>query len=325
MAPSDAELMGDARPVQKEGDGVDPNSEAGAGGNISAIPSSGGSSELPGPSGDAAGVPSGGETTVPAGGAGGEGSESGADTDFSSLIPQDGLELWLMADHGVAVLDGGYVAQWADFSINERDAYQSSAALQPTLLPAADGSPAIVEFDGTDDQLAFLDGFSDFSAGLTAFVIAKATTDTNCQALLHFSNGEESDDIQIGRHMGSIHYEVGTPSLIGPENAFTLGQRMLVGVGHTPDKKAELRLNGLVMSSGTLELPAVTERTTNFVGRSMYGDCQPFQGQIGEIILYSRVLDAGERSSVQSYLQGKWSYEPPVKTKPGPGEIPAAE
>jgi hypothetical protein len=308
MAPSDQELLGDAA-QPSSGKGGAAGSSTGLGGSTATSASGGDGSELePSPS------PFGGEA---AGGAG---------NDFSSLIPQAGLTLWLMADHGVGEVDGGSVALWADYSPNELDAKQSSAALQPKLLPAADGSLPVVEFDGVDDQLAFGDGFSDFSAGLSAFVIAKVTHDSTCQALLHFSNGGETDDIQLGRFKGSVHYEVADPSVTGPDNAFTIGERMLVGVVHAPGKVPEVRLNGVFMASGNFtELPAVTERTTSFVGRSMYGDCQPFQGQIGEVILYSRALDATERTAVQSYLQSKWSYEPPVKTKPGPGEIPAAE
>lgn len=231
-----------------------------------------------------------------------------------------------MADHGIGEVEGDRVAIWADFSPNEGAAKQLSAALQPKLRPAADGSPPLVELDGTDDQLALPDGFSDFSAGLSAFVIAKAATDTSCQALLHLSNGGEAEGIQLGRYKGSVHYEVGGPSVTGPDNAFTLAQRMLVGVVHAPGKVPEVRLNGVFMASGNFtDLPVNKVRTTNFVGRSLYRDCQPFQGQIGEIILYSRALDASEREAVQSYLQSKWSYEPPVKTKPVPGEIPAAK
>lgn len=312
MAPSDAELLGDAaQPSSGQGgEGERAGSSTGLSGSTAAA--EGGGASEPGPAalgGDASAA----------------GGETGAGGDFTTLIPQDGLALWLMADHGVADIDGRLVV-WSDFSPNEHDAKQPSIALQPKLLPATASSPQVVEFDGTGEQLAFDPGFEDFSLGLTAFVIATAAQDSYCQALLHFSNGGEADDIQIGRFNGSVHYEVAVPSVTGPMNAFTIGQRMLVGVLHAPGKQPNVTLNGSLMGTGDFtELPAVTERTTNFIGRSMYSDCQPFQGQIGEIILYARALDAAERTRVQAYLQSKWSYEPPVKTKPGPGEIPAAE
>ncbi len=299
MAPSDADLMGNAAQPSRSNGGA------------------GAASAQGGADGGGALTPLGGEGAVPVGGA--------SSDDFSSFIPQKGLQLWLMADHGIGELDGK-VARWADFSPQEADARQPVSTLQPRLVPAAAGVPALVEFDGADDQLALPEGFSDFTDGLTAFIVGRVSADSECQAFLHLSNGEEEEDVQIGRFHGSVHYEVATPSVWGPDDTLAIGQLMLMGVVHAPSKAPELRLNGVFMVTGAFtELPVTKPRSYNFLGRSLYADCQAFHGSLGEVILYSRALDSGEREAVQAYLQAKWTYEPPVKVKPGPGEIPAAQ
>jgi hypothetical protein len=314
LAPSDAELMGEAAEVTspdggREGDGPSGNSPSGGSGG--APTSEAGSSSYEEPS-----LPQGGDGAVGRG-VGGTGSE-----DFSSLIPQDKLELWLMADHGIGLAEDGGVAVWADYSPSEADAKQSLAGLQPTIAAAVGDLPQMLEFDGVDDQLALPAGFNDFSAGLSVFIIASASDDLSCPSLLHLSNDPENQDIEVGRFHGSIHYEVHDDDIWGTENAFGLNQRVLLGVVHAPEQAPELRLNGVFMASGDFTaLPVVTPRVNNFIGRSLYSGCELFHGKIGEIIVYARALTSAEREAVQSYLQSKWSYEPRVKTKPGPGEI----
>jgi Concanavalin A-like lectin/glucanases superfamily len=252
------------------------------------------------------------------------GAGEGGSPDFWSLIPQDGLALWLMADHGIGELDAGKVAVWSDFSVHEADAKQSISSLQPTLVPADGGGLPVVSFDGADDQLALPPGFADFSAGLSAFIVASQSSEQDCPSLLHLSNEPEQQDIEIGRLFGVPNYEVADDEVSGPDGSFPLGQRVLVAVTHAPGKAPELRVNGMFMATGGFTaLPVTHARANNFIGRSLYDGCEPFHGTIGEVILYSRALSVAERDAVQAYLQGKWRYEPPVKVKPGPGEIEA--
>lgn len=309
MAPSDRDLLGDAAQpsTSTAGSGASAASHAGS--------STGGS--VGGAGGEGAVPTAGGDGSLP--GAGGEGGHA----DFSALIPQAGLALWLMADHGIGEVESG-VALWADFSLNEADAKQSLGSLQPKLVTGANGLP-LLELDGVDDHFALPQGFADFSAGLSAFIIASEASDQDCPSLLHLSNEAEVQDIEIGRYLGAVHYEVADQDVTGIENTFGIGPLALVGVVHAPSKPPELRLNGLLMTDdGSVALPEVKPRTNNFIGRSLYSGCEKFHGRIGEVILYSRALSTEDRLAVELYLQGKWSYEPPVKTKPGPGEIPAA-
>lgn len=320
LAPSDAELMGDtAQPSTPTPGGGKASSPAGGEGGDNLA----GQGGAPSTGGLAGAAPS------PAAGEGGAPSSTGGEggtPDVSPPISQENLELWLMADQGTEELAEGGVALWADFSPNEADARQSIASMQPKLLAAAGSVPAMLEFDGVDDQLVLPEGFGDFSAGLSIFVVASESENQSCPSLLHLSNEPEQDDLEVGRFHGSVHYEVADDDVWGPENAFPLEQRVLLGVVHSPGKVPELRLNGAFMATGSFTaLPESKPRRNNFIGRSLYEGCELFHGKLGEIIVYSRALASAEREAVQLYLQAKWTYEPKIKTKPGPGQIPSVQ
>ncbi|HRZ94640.1 MAG TPA: hypothetical protein P5022_17165, partial [Candidatus Paceibacterota bacterium] len=70
-----------------------------------------------------------------------------------AAVPTSNLALWLKADAGVAS-DAGAVSSWADQSGQGRDAIQTNASYQPTLVTASTGNPGI-RFDGANDFLSF--------------------------------------------------------------------------------------------------------------------------------------------------------------------------
>ncbi len=318
LAPSDADMMGGRDAGALDGAGAD------AGGGDDA--EQGGSSSAASGKRPTAGA---GESSVAAGGTGdadGNGlgvAGAGGASDWQAGAPlpdisREKLLLWLTADHGVGQAEGG-VALWTDQSDSGQDASQSLAPSRPKLIERV-GQLPVLEFDGVNDQLVMGDGFSDFTAGLTAFVIANVSEDSECPSVLHLSNEPEHEDIEIGRYHGSVHYEAGDDDTWGPENAFLLNQRVMLGVFHDAAGMATVRINGNYMASKQMALPATMTRSNNLIGRSLYSNCGLFKGQVGEIILYGRALSAAERQEIQEYLQEKWHFAPKVKPKPVEGD-----
>jgi hypothetical protein len=54
-------------------------------------------------------------------------------------------------------------------------------------------------------------------------------------------------------------------------------------------------------------LPATTARAQNFVGRSLYDGCTPFEGRIAELLVCQRALSAAEVAAIEATLQARWS------------------
>jgi hypothetical protein len=226
-----------------------------------------------------------------------------------SPIPQLGLLLWLRADHGVVQKDG-LVEQWLDQSGNQMDAIQTAANVRPAYLATGLNGRPTLQFDGKEDFLTFDDGFGDFSHGLAGFIVTKPT-DSTCGQMLELSNGSEIDDIALGAYQNQWTYEVATGFI--QAGMVDTTKPTLYGVVHRTTGTLDLRANGDLAGTMSFPLPAVPMsklRQNNFVGRTLYADCNYFQGQISEIILYGRAVTDKELLTIESYLQDHWAPVP---------------
>ncbi|HEV3029643.1 MAG TPA: hypothetical protein VG457_18845, partial [Planctomycetota bacterium] len=99
--------------------------------------------------------------------------EKEAEPLFARRIPFQGVVLWLRADAGLEV-SGSTVTRWSDQSDGRHDAVPKEPAGGPQLSASAlRGHPAVL-FSGGSDELRLPDGFEDFSAGLSVFVVGEA-------------------------------------------------------------------------------------------------------------------------------------------------------
>lgn len=230
-------------------------------------------------------------------------SEDGCET---GDIPTTGLSLWFMADRGLA-LEADRATRWLDQSPNEAVASQVIAAQMPLLVSFASGPP-MLEFDGVDDHFALAPGFASFD-GSGFLAVVEAFEKQDCAGILHFSNGDDGDDVEFGRHTPNLlYYEVVGEFVEGTKDAFVAGPRLLISIVQGLDGLTELRLNTVLDASQTLNLPRVVQRAQNYIGKNAYDECpSSFHGRIGEIVHYSRWIDAAERQRIERYLLAKWA------------------
>lgn len=221
-------------------------------------------------------------------------------------VPSDALLLWFMADKGLT-MSGEQVSAWIDQSSAHVTASAGSPEAMPKRVLKTSGPP-MVEFDGADDGLKMPDGFSTFT-GTSFFAVAEAYPAEGCAGILSFSNVNDNDDIEYGRHTtGLLYYEVLGGYVEGATNAFEANKRLLVSITQTNTGVVELRINGVLNASlKTIDLPKSIVRTQNFLGRDTYTACpQAFKGLLGEIVLYSRGVSVAEYARIQAYLAAKW-------------------
>ena len=185
------------------------------------------------------------------------------------------------------------------------NATQSSVNARPAYLATGFNGRPTLEFDGQGQFLKFAEGFADFSKGLSGLIVAKPTK-SDCASLLEFSNGSEIDDIAMGVWDNEWGYEVDEAWLkTGKVDHATFS---LYGAIHRTTGPSDLRINGSALSTLPIPLPPSKLRANNFVGHSLYaGNCGYFQGQISEIILYSRALTTIELSAIEKYLDAHWT------------------
>jgi hypothetical protein len=270
---------------------------------------SGGSSGTNGANGSSGGGSGG---TNGASGSGGGTSDSGppdsnpgdvrTDLPVTPPVPVDGLILWLKADAGIT-RDVDSVTEWADQSSAGNHATQPALSLRPRLVASGIADGPSVDFDGTNDFLMLPNGFGDFTAGVSIFVVTLQHSSDRCSALIQLSNGSEIDDVTLGQFMGLTLYEVADEYFSG--EAFPVGSAQLLAVVHAPDRAFVIRRNGRPSTNGTASLPIAIERKQNVVGNSLYDDCGTYAGQISEVLLYSRAVSNDELFAIERYLRDR--------------------
>ncbi len=254
--------------------------------------------------------PGGGAGGISPGGAGGQGGAlplgGGGVGGIVSLspVPEEGLELWLDAERGIAQKEGG-VTEWKDRSIHGRNATQSDAGKQPLFAAEGlNGKPSLV-FDGTDDFLKGAPLPGDFTAGVTLFVVGRTDSSDACTAYFEASNGSEIDDVHLGFWQKHYLYEVSDSFFEVMTEQVLRTPEIVVGLQQRSGD-VHVRRNGKLLGQAKFELPVLRERKDVLIGWTQYNSCTSLKGRVSEVLVYSRGLSVEEISRVETYLQTKW-------------------
>ena len=279
----------------------------GSGGTLSGGAPSGGSAGQAHAGGSTSGGAADGGTGGVLGVAGVAGSAVEIDGGVTPPIPLLGMALWLRADRGVTA-NGGHVSEWLDQSGNQMDALQTAGNARPTLLPTGLNGLPTLDFDGTVQYLRLPDGFTDFTKGLSGFVVSEATvTDGACASTVEFSNGSEIDDVEFGYYQQAWQYEIFDHDFAGGMVDPKLPE--LYSVLHRATQEVVMRLNGNQANTAMFPLPVTKVRQENFIGHTLYSGCTYYKGQISEIVLYNRIVTDKELLGIEGYLQQHWGLQ----------------
>ena len=235
------------------------------------------------------------------------GSEKDAEPLFARRIPSQGLILWLKGDAGVD-LTGTSVSKWQDQSEGHHDAAPKEPDGGPHVTASAvRGHPAI-QFSGKEDELRLPDGFEDFSAGLSMFVVGDpqiAPGDPwSFLFLATAATGAGRIEAFIGRRKDSEQIVYSAEDLQSRPKPFVPGKPPVKGWSswgavHEPSETARFYQRGELLATGSLLIPRKTLRTRNRVGAGL-------QGQVAEVLLYKRSLSELERLGVEAYLSDRY-------------------
>jgi hypothetical protein len=209
-----------------------------------------------------------------------------------------GLALWLDAPT-LTLSDGDAVSAWTDRSTGGRTPVQSSPALRPTYKTSVINGLSVVRFAGTH-ALAYGDSISTAS-GFTVFAVVRPTVAANMYAVF---NG------------------VGNGYALGTDGGGTRREMLLRAVADVVGGTFALSTAAVWSASGggsgtTLYVNGATDATSAngpasasgglMIGAWETGLVSRWQGDIGEVVAYDRVLTAVERAQVDRYLALRWA------------------
>jgi len=261
------------------------------------------------------------------------------------LPVKDSLEIWLSAAQENSaristgalrpITEGGRLDTWHDASGRKRHVRQPVDSFRPRWFQFP--SP-VVRFDGKDDFLSGA-GVETSMKGATIFI--RATVQTNAggfRAFLAFNQAGQNDfetglNVDLGSKAG------GEVSAINVEGNGFSGARDLLNVAvpfatpHTftivtqpGEKGVQLWLDGLPQgvrsrsdASLVLEEWTVGNRYYALEGRAPFVH-DALDGDLAEVLVYSRVLTGAERIQVEKYLAAKNTARDLGGRKPAPPE-----
>jgi hypothetical protein len=242
-------------------------------------------------------------------------------------VPADKLQLWLRADQGVTA-QGGVVSAWADGSGNSNHAAQSNTVTAPMLVADAINGKAALRFDGVDDFLRV-----EHAPGLGAveqissFFVARFDNYAVYPVVWAKTAGNQPrpTDFYLLPDSGLPRLIRGGPAGLASVDGFEAPiDTVVMGFQHD-GSTATHYLNGLENGTGPLTVSEGDVGSPLLIGTR--GDLfTKMQGDIAEILIYSRAISEQERNSIHSYLRTKYGLPggepvgPAITTSRGTGD-----
>jgi hypothetical protein len=245
--------------------------------------------------------------------------------------PTTNLVLHMKADSGVytdtarttpATNDGDTIAGWADNSVEENHGTQGTAGSRPTLkLNQINGKPAL-RFDGTADHITIVNDTSlkpQTAAAWTVAFVAKRTgamsgnygiivgsRDYGGPSDQGWGVAYAGDTTKLSTHCyGTVTGHSITDTTTHSTSAMsTSWQSWLLEESNTDDK-IRWYLNGVLDKD-----QAISQYTdcTNTLATTIGGHPSflRFEGDIAEVLIWKGALSAGEKTTLASYINGKY-------------------
>lgn len=229
------------------------------------------------------------------------------------------LAVWYTADlsnttnFGTAPANGGTVTAWKDNSGSGHDANQAgTASAKPKWYSGLynSGKFGALRFNGTSESLnvnpiAYLQSLS----GFTLYVTTKPITTGTTQVL----TASDSDGYKF-YHNGT-NWGVKTAGGDGLSSAAIDTTKLNIlgmvydGSKSTNDTRLRLRVNTLEQTlSFTGTVGATTSATASklYIGVNNTGAAGWYNGEFGDVIIWTRALNPSEIVSVENYLRSHW-------------------
>lgn len=218
------------------------------------------------------------------------------------LLPSDvsGLKLWLKAD-SLNLTNGSPVTRWADSSALSNDATQSQSIAPTYISNQINGNP-VVRFNGTTNFLA-LTNFISYAPTFSVFTVYKKRTAG--VSFFTLSATASNDSYVLYDYTDGFMY------------TFTSGNNYTISSAQSGDRTS-YSITSQVSQSGS-DSAWVNGVNINLTNQSGAGVADGYKwighrtpggeyadGDLAEIIFYSRVLTTTERQNIEVYLNSKY-------------------
>lgn len=233
-------------------------------------------------------------------------------SDVNSLsIPRNGLSLWLR-DFG-AIVSGSNITQWSDLSGSSpaNNATQATSTKQATLVTSAINGINAGLFNGTSRDYVLTNQFTDLTGGFSIFAVIKPIG-TATKTFFATANAGPSNLVSLETVNNQVRfnaYNAATASsIISPAASLTVGKYQIVDAVHGGVASASIAINGATQVTGTVQNLVNIARTQNVLGADNT-IATYWNGELAELLVYSRGVTEAERKSIQAFLFNRYQID----------------
>jgi len=243
-------------------------------------------------------------------------------------VPANGLSLWLKGDAGISTNSSGGITNWADQSIYQNNAYQSSTTNLPTYATnVINGEPA-AQFNGSSQYLRVSDNASLRINGCSILAVVKPNPTAAYQSIIskpYYNTGWSNPyapyvlamNTQNEAYLSTAN-TTSSFSSIGAPHAFT-PQRSLLVTSTYGGGTMQYFENGSLLNMG-----AVSTNSLNYSGAptadmalgvdTPYAPGTYYNGDLAEVLVYDHPLSDEDRQNAEIYLANKYGLYHPNAT-----------
>jgi hypothetical protein len=211
---------------------------------------------------------------------------------FAHFDADDGATIFDSNSGGSATTNGGAVGRWEDKSANGRHLVQATANNRPLLRTGHRVGRSGIEFDGTNDGLAFV---ATLPSACTVFHVISSSV----------SNKIPFKEDDSNNYFGYIH----TSASGGSQNSGTAIRYFINGAATSDyDWTPETRFVRFHTFSNGVVTTCIRNLTLNTWSGLSLADYASFvwSGFFYELIIYSESISDANRALVEAYLMSKW-------------------
>lgn len=227
------------------------------------------------------------------------------------------LQVWYNADlanatnFNVAPTNGADISQWKDRSGTGHNANQSgNNSVKPNWYANQLNGYGIIRFNGTSESLTINPfSFAQNLPGFSLYVIAKAISLTGSRVITVTDQGGFKIAHNGTNWLVSTSGGTGTSALAGDTTGFHIFG--LIFDGTAADNAGRLkfrydRVEQALTFSGTVGTTTSATANTLYIGQDS-NNTGWLQGDIGEVLMFTRALNGSEILNVESYLSSHWA------------------
>jgi hypothetical protein len=225
------------------------------------------------------------------------------------IIDPLSLRLWLKADR--AEVNNLQPVLSIDNSTDDLINFATSSSISaPTLVVNAINNRPALRFDGVDDFLTSTTSSIHTNNGLSVIVVGKANSTSNNQTYIGKFDATNNEREWILQNDDFIATELDTTSTANETISFANNTNLrIIAATWAPNQLSSININNETTINATTPAVASISATTEpiIVGASSQGSISFLNGDIAEILVYNKKLNADELNKVRTYFDIKYN------------------